>query len=57
LHRDVDGEHIKTEWEYDQPNLLEKSTRPDISYAVNQCARFISNPEASHMQAVMSRGR
>jgi len=30
LHRDVDGEHIKTEWEYDhiigQPNLLEKST-------------------------------
>jgi hypothetical protein len=31
---------------------LEKSTRPDIAYAVHQCARFSSNPKKSHEAAV-----
>ena len=26
-------------------------TRPDIAYAVNQCAKFMSNPGPTHMQA------
>ncbi len=31
---------------------LEKSTRPDISCAVHQCARFCSEPMRSHAEAV-----
>jgi hypothetical protein len=33
-------------------NFLEKSTRPDISYAVHQCARFSQDPKKSHAEAV-----
>ena len=33
-------------------NFLEKSTRPDIAYAVHQCARFASDPKKSHGEAV-----
>jgi hypothetical protein len=33
-------------------NFLEKSTRPEIAYAVHQCARFSSNPRQSHANAV-----
>ena len=33
-------------------NYLEKSTRPDISYAAHQCARFTETPRKSHGQAV-----
>ena len=33
-------------------NFLEKSTRPDISYAVHQCARFCENPKQSHGDTV-----
>ena len=33
-------------------NYLEKSTRPDISYATHQCARFTENPRKVHAQAV-----
>ena len=38
-------------------NFLEKSTRPDIAYAVHQCARFMENPTASHGQAIKHIGR
>jgi hypothetical protein len=38
-------------------NYLEKSTRPDIAYAVHQCARFSSNPRRSHTEAVKYIGR
>jgi uncharacterized protein (UPF0147 family) len=34
-------------------NFLEKSTRPDIAYAVHQCARFCEDPRKSHFEAVM----
>ena len=38
-------------------NFLEKSTRPDIAYAVHQCARFMENPKMSHGHAVKHIGR
>ena len=31
---------------------MEKSTRPDLAYAVHQCARFCSAPKHSHGEAV-----
>jgi len=36
---------------------LEESTRPDIAYAIHQCARFMSNPRESHKQALLRIGR
>jgi len=36
---------------------LEKSTRPDISCAVHQCARDCANPEIQHTAAVKRIGR
>jgi hypothetical protein len=36
---------------------LEKSTRPDISCAVHQCARFCANPKTKHAEAVKRIGR
>ena len=34
-------------------NYLEKSSRPDIAYAVHQCARFCSDPKQEHIDAVI----
>jgi hypothetical protein len=34
-------------------NFLEKSTRPDIAYAVHQCARFCEDPKRAHYDAVI----
>jgi hypothetical protein len=33
-------------------NYLASSTRPDIAFAVHQCARFCVNPKRSHELAV-----
>jgi hypothetical protein len=56
LQRDLDGEEFDEHWDYrsviGKLNFLEKSTRPDISYAVHQCARFASNPKKSHANAI-----
>ena len=38
-------------------NFLEKSTRPDISYATHQCARFSQDPKKSHSDAIMHLGK
>ena len=50
LHQEKEREELQTDWEYrriiGQLNFLEKSTRPDIAYAVHQCARFSSNPKS-----------
>lgn len=34
-------------------NYLEKTSRPEIAYAVHRCARFASNPQRSHTNAVV----
>jgi hypothetical protein len=56
LRRDLDGEPFDEKWDYrsviGKLNFLEKSTRPEIAYAVHQCARFASNPRKSHANAV-----
>ena len=36
---------------------MEKSTRPDISCAVHQCARHCANPKIQHTAAVKRIGR
>jgi ATP-binding cassette subfamily B (MDR/TAP) protein 1 len=38
-------------------NYLEKSTRPDIAFAVHQCARFCSAPKEKHGKVVKWIGR
>ena len=38
-------------------NLLEKSTRPDVSVSIHQCARFSERPKHSHAEAVKRLGR
>jgi hypothetical protein len=38
-------------------NFLEKSTRPDISYASHQCARYSANPKTPHGKAIKHIGR
>ena len=38
-------------------NYLEKATRPDISFATHQCARFAAAPKKSHARAVRWLGR
>jgi gag-polypeptide of LTR copia-type len=38
-------------------NYLEKSTRPDLAYAVHQCARFSIGPKVEHTRAVKLIGR
>ena len=44
LHKDTDGPEMLPEFHYhsviSKLNFLEKSTRPDISVSVHQCARF-----------------
>jgi hypothetical protein len=56
LHADVNGKPFDENWHYrsviGKLNFLEKSTRPDISYAVHQCARFCENPRKSHGEAI-----
>ena len=56
LRRDLNGAPFNETWDYrsviGKLNFLEKSTRPEIAYAVHQCARFSSNPKQSHANAV-----
>jgi hypothetical protein len=33
-------------------NYLEKSTQPNIAFAVHQCARFSANPKVEHGKVV-----
>ena len=38
-------------------NYLEKATRPDISFATHQCARFVADHKKTHARAVRWLGR
>ncbi len=61
LTKDADGEPRNHDWNYRQAigmlSYLTGSTRPDISMAVNQCARFSNDPKLSHERAVKRIGR
>ena len=52
MNKDLDRDQCREELEYrsivGMLQYLAGSTRPDISYAVHQCARFSHNPKASH---------
>jgi Reverse transcriptase (RNA-dependent DNA polymerase) len=56
LNRDENGPDFDDSFHYraviGKLNFLEKSTRPDIAYAVHQAARFSAEPKASHGRAV-----
>ena len=57
LTADPEGKSFEYTFDYrsviGKLNFLEKSTRPDIAYAVHQCARFCANPKKSHGDAVI----
>mmetsp|Transcript_21406 Transcript_21406/g.29988 ORF Transcript_21406/g.29988 Transcript_21406/m.29988 type:complete len:240 (+) Transcript_21406:2-721(+) len=52
LHKDADGPERKQNWNYRSVvgmlNYLAATSRPDILFAVHQCARFSVNPRLSH---------
>jgi len=56
LGRDDDGEPMSESWSY--PSVIGMllylctNTRPDISFAVSQAARFSANPKQSHATAI-----
>jgi hypothetical protein len=56
IHKDPDGEPFDNSFHYrsvtGKLNYLEKSTRPEIAYAVHQCARYCNSPKASHGEAI-----
>ena len=56
LTKDSEGDIRNADWNYRQAigmlSYLTGSTRPDISMAVNQCARFSNDPKLSHERAV-----
>jgi hypothetical protein len=56
LHRFTKSQPHSESWDYrsvvGKLNYLEKSTRPDIAYAVHQCARFSADPKIEHSQAI-----
>ena len=56
LTRDTDGPAHSEKWNYrsviGKLNFLEKSTRPELVYAVHNAVRFAADPKQSHSQAV-----
>jgi hypothetical protein len=56
LHAHNESPPTDESWSYrmfiGKLNYLEKSSRPDISYAVHQCARFAADPRVEHAKAV-----
>jgi hypothetical protein len=62
LHQDVNGVRFNNATFHYRSmigklNYLEKSTQPDLAYAVHQCARFTSDPKVSHAIAIKNIGR
>ena len=56
LHKDADGTEMTPDFHYHSVigklYFLEKSTRPDISVSVHQCAWFTEHPKRCHAEAV-----
>jgi hypothetical protein len=61
LYPDRDGIPRQDSWIYrsviGKLNYIAQNTRPDISFAVHQCARYSNNPTALHELAVKRIGR
>jgi hypothetical protein len=61
LDRDLHLPPMNSDFEYPSVigmlNFLEKSTRPELAFAVHQCARFSANPRTSHAKAVRLIGK
>jgi hypothetical protein len=57
LGRDLKGVEFDERFHYravvGKLNFLEKGSRPEIAYSVNQCARFSESPRESHAEAVL----
>ena len=53
---DADGEEFQEDWEYativGMLMYLAQNSRPDIAYAVHQCARFTHAPRKSHVAGI-----
>ncbi len=60
LHRNLAGKPQKLQWKYQTAvgmrSYLQNSTRPDISMAVHQTARFSNQPMLSHKKAIICIG-
>ena len=56
LTKDPDAGDHDRKWDYRRVigklNYLEKCTRPELAFAVHQCARFSHCPKTSHSEAV-----
>ena len=61
LHAHKNGAERKEKWSYRSVigmlTYLARNTRPDIEYAVHQCARFQINPKLAHENAIKRIGR
>jgi len=61
LHRDLEGTDFKGGLDYcsvvGKLYFLEEGSRPEIVYAVHQCARFSTNPKESHTEAIRHMAR
>jgi hypothetical protein len=57
LSSDKDGPQFSEPWDYRSAVgmllYVSGNTRPDIAFAVNQCARFCHSPKASHGKALI----
>ena len=57
LYRDLDGKVQKYTWKYRTAvgmlSYLQNTSRPEISMAVHQTARFSNNPMLSHEKSIM----
>ncbi len=61
LNKDLDGKPRKLKWKYRTAvgmlSYLQGNSRPEISMAVHQTARFCNDPKLRHEQAIMRLGR
>ena len=61
LHSHEDSEPFDEAWHYRSVigmlTYLARNTRPDIEYAVHQCARFQNDPKRPHANAIKRIGR
>ena len=61
LHKDLEGSEKSAGWNFRSVvgmlNYIANCTRPDISFATHQCARFSNNPKRSHETAIKRIGR